>query len=335
MPNLWAKASQYFSEKFSGVRTQDSDFEETIQIMNNTEKGLNILKNILHNFPTYTKRFSEFFEDLNSALKLIYEGSPYNLFIDEILCKNLVVLTQFELLNKSIAKLYSKTTEWERIFESAKNNLDEREEKRKVYDHYEKKLSKISYNAPKKEYLERNEEKFRKAASEYVQISENVYNLVENSLKLSWDLSNQVVSELVSSEINFFSQMDNILLCFKNPKEKFEEITKNINNPNSNRNVYNYDPMKFMGRKDLIKKVAINNNRPSVVPNMGTNNANKAGRYTFFGFGNEPPKKKNEKVQNNNFDNISSNSRNTNSFGDLDNDLLKEFDEIPDEFSFI
>ena len=36
----------------------------------------------------------------------------------------------------------------------------------------------------------------------------------------------------------------------------------------------------------------------------------------------------------NNFDNISSNSRNTNSFGEINDDLLQEFYEIPDEFSF-
>ena len=329
MPNFWSKTSQYFSEKFYGVSTQDQDFEKSIQNMKNTEKGLEALKNVLHNFPIYTKKFTEFFTDLNSAIHLIYGGSPYNLFIDEIMCKQSVVITQINQMNKIANKLLSKTSEWERIFESAKKSLDQREEKRKVYDHYEKKLSKLK-NKANNEYKERNEEKFTKAASEYVDVSEKVYTLIQNSLKLSWDLSNQVMTELIIGELNLFEGISNTLKCFKNTMMRFKEISNSVYNPNANRNTFNYDPMKFMKENDLIKKILISREDTAKSQNY---NRHRNSRHTFFGFGNEQRRKK-EKLQEKNVDNIALHSRKTNSFGDLPEEVLKEFYDIEDEFSF-
>ena len=328
MPNFWTKASQYLSEKFSGVRTQDEDFEKSIEKMKNTEKGLNNLKNVLHDFPNYTKKFTEFFSDLNSAIQLIYEGSPYNLFIDEIIGKQSIVLTHFSQMNKIANNLLSKTSEWERIFEPPKKNLDEREEKRKVYDHYERKLSKMK-DKEKNEYRQRNEEKFTKAAAEYVDISEKVYNLIENSLKLSWDLSNQIMSELIMGEINLFDGISNTLKCFKNTMLRFSEISNSVYNPNANRNTFNYDPMKFMKEKDMIKNIIIS--REDTAKNI--NIKQKISRHTFFGFGNEQRRNK-EKNKEKNVDNITVHSRKMNSFGDLTKEVLEEFKDIEDEFSF-
>ena len=66
-----------------------------------------------------------------------------------------------------------------KIFESAKNQLTERENKRKIYDHYEGKLSKINKSNKKdQKYIERNEGKYSKAASEYVDISEKAFNTI-------------------------------------------------------------------------------------------------------------------------------------------------------------
>ena len=88
--------------------------------------------------------------------------------------------------------------------------------------------------------------------------------------------------------------------------------------------------MKFMKEKDLIKKILISREDTAKSQNY---NRHRNSRHTFFGFGNEQRRKK-EKLQEKNVDNIALHSRKTNSFGDLPEEVLKEFYDIEDEFSF-
>ena len=118
--------------------------------MKNTEKGLSSLKSVLQNFLSYSDHFKKYFSDFNSSIKLIYLDSPFYNFTEEITCKHQIIQAEFEEMNKKMNILFSKTSEWNIIFESAKEQIKTREEKRKIYDHYEGKLSKINKTNKKK-----------------------------------------------------------------------------------------------------------------------------------------------------------------------------------------
>ena len=149
--------------------------------MKNTEKGLSSLKSVLQNFLSYSDHFKKYFSDFNSSIKLIYLDSPFYNFTEEITCKHQIIQAEFEEMNKKMNILFSKTSEWNIIFESAKEQIKTREEKRKIYDHYEGKLSKINKSNKKdQKYVERNEGKYTKAASEYVEISEKAFNTINS-----------------------------------------------------------------------------------------------------------------------------------------------------------
>ena len=96
MPNFWSKAGQFISEKISGSRTKDNDIVTACEKMKNTEKGLLSLKFVLQNFLSYYEKFSEYFTDINAALKLIYEDSPFYNFTEEITCKHQIIKSEFE-----------------------------------------------------------------------------------------------------------------------------------------------------------------------------------------------------------------------------------------------
>ena len=232
MPNFWSKAGQFISEKISGSRTKDNDIVTACEKMKNTEKGLLSLKFVLQNFLSYYEKFSKYFTDINTALKLIYEDSPFYNFTEEITCKHQIIKSEFEEMNKKLNNILAKTTEWNIIFNSAKEQIKIREEKRKIYDHYESKISKINKNSNKKDlkFIERNENKFSKAASEYVDISEKTYNIINNSLKLSWELTNPIIDEIITAEKILFEGISKSLSCFKNNNERFLEIKHSLDN---------------------------------------------------------------------------------------------------------
>ena len=339
----WAR---FISEKISGSRTKDDDIEKACEKMKNTEKGLSSLKIVLQNFLSYYENFSKYFTDINTALKLIYEDSPFYNFTEEITCKHQIIQSELDEMNKKINIILSKTTEWNIIFNSAKEQIKIREEKRKVYDHYESKLSKINKNNQKKDlkFIERNESKFSKAASEYVEISEKTFNVINNSLKLAWELTNPIVDEIITTEKMLFDGISKSLSWFKNNNERFLEIKHNLDNPNINKDNFTYDPMKYMGEKNLMKKISLSRNvTPYLLPP-------KKRISNFFG-GDSLGKKQNNALLSrmsvanakgeernilgaNNFNNIYINTRITNTFGVINENKLNEFYLIEDDFSF-
>jgi hypothetical protein len=338
MPNFWSKAGQYISEKISGSRTQDEDFTKACEKMRNTEKGLSSLKTVLQNFISYYENFKKYFSDINSSIQLIYMDSPFCNFTEEITCKHQIIQAEFEEMNKRMSILFSKTSEWSIIFDSAKEQIKTREEKRKIYDHYEGKLSKINKSNKKdKKYVERNEGKYTKAASEYVEISEKAFNTINNSLKIAYELSNPVIDEIITAEKKLFQAIGQSLNCFSNNNERFKEINKNIDNPNINKSSITYDPIKYMNEKDLMKRISLNMtltsnlfssqkrfSNPISLDNYSKKNSSNSvkvsSNYRIDNFGTE------------NYNNIITNTRMTNSFGNIKQEKLAEFYSIEDDF---
>ena len=329
MPNFWSRSWQFLEEKLGGEITEDEDFINILNQIQITEKGLLNLKTVLLNFDSYIKKFCSFFVDLNNALQLIYENTPYYIFIEELVCKQQIVTTHFEEFGKLLTKLKFKTSEWNNLFDTVKNKLIERENKRKLYDHYEKKLTKIENTSKDKKYIERNEEKYTKAASEYVEISENIYNSMQNTLSLSWKLSNPIICELIYGERTLFDGISLTLKCFKDNIKRFEEIDYSLNNPNSNKKNYNYDPLKFIKEKDLIKKISAKRNKSLI----GIEIKEEVHRNSIWKWGNNNNQKNNIKNVRN-LNNILSKSRLTNSFGNINKKKLDDFNDIEDDFLF-
>ena len=342
MPNFWTKAGQFISEKISGSRTQDEDFLKACEKMKNTEKGLFSLKTVLQNFISYSEHFKKYFSDFNSAIKLIYMDSPFYNFTEEITCKHQIIQAEFEEMNKKMNILFSKTSEWSIVFDSAKEQIKSREEKRKVYDHYEEKLSKINKSNKKdQKYIERNEGKYTKAASEYVEISEKAFNTINNSLKIAYELANPVIDEIITTEKNFFQGIGKSLSCFTNNSERFMEIKKNLDNPNINKDSITYDPIKYMNEKDLMKKISLNrtitsNFSQKRYSNVNTgdvsikkNNSALLGRMSVIVGMND---NNNLNIGTENYNMIYTNSRMTTSFVQMTEEQLSEFYSFEDDF---
>lgn len=315
MPKFWRRGLQYLGEKLGGEITEDKDFEKLLLQVDNTEKGFSSFRSVMQNFNTYMEKFPKFFKDIANALQLIYSNTPYYPFIEEFLIKQELLEVHFEDMNKLLIKLCSRSSEWDKIFEDGKKQLVERENKRKEYDHYEKKLLKIKDSKDKKK-IERNEEKYTKAASEYVEISEKIFNQLDGSLKLGWELANPVVTDFIMGEVKMLDGISDTMSYFKENIKRFSQIDLNINNPYINMKQSNYDPVKYIKGKDLIRRVSVSRK----IPFNLSNNLNDGKNQRIIGF-------------DKGYDNILIQTRLTNSFGKISENKLKEFIEFQDEFN--
>ena len=227
MTNLCEKAGQFMIEQINEAKSKEEDYKLACNQMNVTESGINSLKSILKNFSSLVDPFSKFIKEFNESIKKIYKNTPFNPYIDKIIYSQELILSELDTLNKEIVKLYSKTSAWNLIFQQAKEQKKLREEKKKKFEHYEQKLQKIEKDAKKKkndELILRNEQKYRMAASEFVEISGSSLEIINNSLILSWNLINPIISELILTKTKAFNNIIFILNDFSNIKERFEEI---------------------------------------------------------------------------------------------------------------
>jgi hypothetical protein len=301
MTNINEKANQFMAEELVAAKLKDLDYKTACIQMSQTESGINSLKSILKNFSSWIEPFSKFIKEFNESIKKIYKNTPFNSYIDSIVYSQEQILNELDTLNKEIVKLYSKTSAWNVIFEQAKELKKEREEKKKKYEHYEQKLQKIENNSKKKkndELLSRNEQKYRNSVQEYVQTCDNSLDVINNSLILSWNLVNPIISELIMIKKKSFNNIVFNLNDFSDSKPKIDEI--NIKKENKNIKL----PKKRHNRKSAIAlsihMKSINNNDNS---NYGTN---KTSNLLNFG-------------------------RVTNSFGKIPVMRYKIFSEIVDE----
>ena len=258
MPNFWTKAGQFISEAISNNKTKDEDYQLLCEQMIKTETGINSLKNILKNYNTYSDPFYKYIKLINDALNQIYKDSPLIQVIEHITTNHELILKDMDYIGKIISKLYSKTSEWDTIFEKAKEIKKIREEKRKNFDHYEQKLLKIEGDQNKKkntELLIRNQEKYSKALNEYLEISEKSFDVIKNSIKLSWELANPIIGELFNSEKNLFENISSHLIDFWKITDVCKGIMDKTFNPENPEEIEKYyDPKRSIRSKTLMKR---------------------------------------------------------------------------------
>ena len=120
MPNFWSRGLQYIGEKLGAEITQDKDLDKILNKIDKIEKGFSQFRTIIQNFNSYVEKFSTFFNDLNNALDLIYSNTPYYSLIEEFLVKQQLIKVHIEDMKKLLNKLYSRSSEWDKIFTEGK-----------------------------------------------------------------------------------------------------------------------------------------------------------------------------------------------------------------------
>ena len=255
--NILNKAGNFISNAILRDKTKDEKYQSYCKKMYLIESGIKSLKSILKGYDTYLDPFCKYLITLNESINKIYKNSPLRIEVNEIIKTHELILKEIHNLEKIISKLHSKTSEWDAIFEKAKESIRIRDEKRRIYDHYEQKLSKIEENQNKKkekDYIIRNREKYTTASKEYFDASEKSFEIIKNTIKLSWELANPVFGELIVNEKNTFGNITTHLTYFQNINFILNEIMDKEFNPEINKNTSIYNPKQYIKSKFLKKK---------------------------------------------------------------------------------
>ena len=301
MPNKWTKATQAIYEFFNGPRTVDTEFNLKVEELNSIMNSMKTITTIIKNFPNQTMGLKNFCESIYNNLKESYKGnSIYIPFIIDVCDSHKKIETSYLNLCENINKIQKGNLEWKNKFDEVQNSLINREEARKVYDHYDEKMEKLVKDRNNKlskgenedikdiEKFERNDGKYKKAASDFIQMSNYSYRIIQDLLDYRYQILNPIICNLVNEEKIFFDSCSNFFSKFGNVTQKMEGLNKGFQ-----KSPINYDGAKYCRASRLLQGL-----NPSSLPQI-----KKKEKYSYENYQNR-----------NNNNNMNNNNNNSNNF---------------------
>lgn len=243
MPNFWTKTTQFFDEALNGPRTNNAEFIRKKDEIKRIENGLSSLKHLLSNFASQTNQIKNLFQNISSIISNIYIDCPeYESITNEIINAHQEMITFYGAYVDKMAGLNAQAGNMKEMFKEANKALEQREEKRKVFDHYDEKLEKIKKKKNRDyEYQRRNEEKFIKAKDEFFNSSEQTAQIVNETLSNRFNVINPLICDYLKEQKLFMQTISNVLSKFSNldnqlTKIEIEKSKKAHNIPINNNN---------------------------------------------------------------------------------------------------
>ena len=311
MPNKWTKATQAIYEFFYGPRTVDVEFNSKVEELNSIMNSMKTITSIIKNFPNQTMGLKNFCQSIYNHLTECYKGnSIYIPFITDVCDSHKKIEIAYLNLCENIIKIENGNLEWNKKFTEVQNSLNNREETRKVYDHYDEKMEKLVKDRNNKlskgenehikdiEKFERNEVKYKKAASDFIQMSNYSYRIIQDLLDYRYKILNPIICNVVNEEKIFFDACSNFFSKFENISQKMEGLNKGFQkNPN------NYDGAKYCRASILLQ--GLNTNSLTEIKNKE--------KYSYDNYHNKKENNNfNNNINNNNFQNSNNVNLNNN-----------------------
>lgn len=151
MPNLWTSTTQNIFEAFQGPRTKDDHFTLKMEEVKRLQKGISFVKCTLENVKENSEGIKKIYSEISESLFYLFDKkSKFFKILNNILDTNDDLIKIHEKFNTSVSQLISRTSEWDQIFSRIKNSFNDRENKRKIFDHYDEKMEKLIKNKAEK-----------------------------------------------------------------------------------------------------------------------------------------------------------------------------------------
>lgn len=170
MPYVWTRNQQMIEEAFKGPRSKDAEFEKKIQEMKIIERAILQLKSGFQNYVDASVAIKNFSREIYGCIRSIYDkDSPYNEIADDIQHSHIEIEKLYKSFVQDVNAINAKTSGWNQMFASSKTLLQQREDKRKLFEHYDEKLEKL--------YKAKNERKraHGKDSAKDLEVLERVY----------------------------------------------------------------------------------------------------------------------------------------------------------------
>ena len=266
MPNFWSQTTQSIYELFNGPRTVDTEFEEKQKELKASIESMGIINQTVKNFSNQTQGLRNFCQNVyNNLTKSYSRNSVYYPFIADLAETHKKVENAYNICSETLKNIQIKNVEWDKIFNDVQNGLQKREEARKIYDHYDEKMEKLVKERNEKlakkiqedekdiAKFNRNDGKYKKAASDFISLSNYTYRRIQDLLDMRYQMLNPLICAMVNAEKQFFDSCSSFFQKFDGSNQKFFGLDRGFQ-----KTPINYDPTKHIRAAKLLQGVNVN-----------------------------------------------------------------------------
>ena len=247
-------------EMFKGPHKKDYEYEKISEEYQITKGRMLSLKSVIDTYPSRLEGYKSINESFISNLQVFCKSNnKYYQFISNVIGAHKNFSSKLIKMFSELENMKEFTNEWNDNSSSVDAKLAFREEKRKNYEHYDKKLAELfeernkiisEGRMPEKkddDKLFKYIKKFQNSANEYIKATNEAFKHLYFFLDSK---NNNIMLSIVGFleiEIKFFNEVSYIFNYFKNCRNNIMEMIQNSNSPE-----INYDASNFIRGKSLL-----------------------------------------------------------------------------------
>ena len=245
--------NQSLYEMFKGPHKKDYEYEKINEEYQITKGRMLSLKSVIDTYPSRLEGYKSINESFISNLELFCKSSnKYYQFLSNVIGAHKNFSSKLMKMFSELENMKEFTNEWNDNSSSVDAKLAFREEKRKNYEHYDKKLAELfeernkiisEGRMPEKkddDKLFKYIKKFQNSANEYIKATNEAFKHLYFFLDSK---NNNIVLSIVGFleiEIKFFNEVCYIFNYFKNCRNNIMGMIQTSNSPEINYDAYNF-----------------------------------------------------------------------------------------------
>ena len=330
------KYSPAILQTLGGAPQRDFQYEQKFQEFQEAKEHMLSLKKVIDNFPKKLEGYKNVLDTISATSEFIFKKNNKDCyqFMHNISSAHHALSEKLSLLFSQFTQIKNNSNIWIKELNDVITKCSAREEYRKKYEHYEKKLYELNEDRVREirkknkvgesdhERFIRNIGKFQKNAKEYIFLSNSAYKSMEQFMNNRFDRIIMTMVSLIEAERNFYNEANHIMNFFANIRNNSFNLKKSFRLIHTN-----YDASVYLkGRTILtmsVEEIFSNNFKIMPIPqNQGQ--SQEQGQDNNFGNSNNNSNKiinpftaESDEQNNNNMSNNNMNNNNIpgNNFG--------------------
>lgn len=252
--------NQSLYEIFKGPIKKDYEYDKINEEYQISKGRMLSFKSVIDTYPSRLEGYKSINESFILNLEAFFKReNKYYQFISNVIGAHKNFSSKLMKMFSDIENMKEFTNEWNENSSSVEAKLAFREEKRKNYEHYDKKLSELfeernkiisEGKMPEKQdddKLIKYIKKFQNSANEYIKATNEAYKHLYFFLDSKNNNIILCIVQFLEIEIKFFNEVCYIFNYFKNCRNNIMSIIQNTNSP-----VINYDATNFIRGRNLL-----------------------------------------------------------------------------------
>ena len=227
-------------QTLGGAPQRDFEYEKKLEEYKEAKEHMTSLKKVIDNFPSKLDGFKQVLDTIGSTSEFIFQKSNKECyqFMHNISSAHRALSEKLNLLFTQFTQIKNGSNIWIKELNDITNKCNLREECRKKYNHYEKKIYEL--NEDRRQEIKKNKKvgesdherfirnigKFQKSGRDLIFASNSAFKSIEQFMNNRYDRVIMTMVSFIEAERSFFNEANHIMNFFNNIRNQAFNLKK-------------------------------------------------------------------------------------------------------------